>query len=810
MASPLFSVLMFCRNGSPGIRKSIESVLGQTYPSVQYVVQDCASTDGTLDILRSYGPRVELVSEPDSGTNDGFWRALMRCRGEYVCACLADEALLPGALERAAAEFAADKRIGAVTGDAYLWNEFGTTFGTHVGQEFDLLGYLMGDYCPNFSASFFRRSALEEVGFFKNRWKRDALDTIEFEIWCRLGTDHRVKYVPYIFSKYGIHENQMSQTIHRIFGELDSRHMIIDNFLFGEDGFFGDNAALKDFILTRQYEIIANHLLAYKRDEQAAEVKRRLNERISKPAANLPPPPVEVSSATRLRSEETLRRLRRFVPSSARRATPLSLKLAFERRLHKRYKTEAPSGEVESEADKLARVRRGFYHETALTYGARGQVEQAWQMWQRAGAREYATVGSNACQLLTKLPSLTEAQISADQQKWADRHTAPSPLTARYQFAPPHGRKIAIAYHCAFWATSCAEAQALSVIAEHDRSRFRVVGYSPTPEATSITSAFDSFIVGGTLDDNSFAEGVRREGIDVFVELTGLSAHHRFGAMALRCAPVQAIYLNHHTSSRVANVDYVLADEIAAPAGCDIHYTENIYRLPRCFFSFKYDARQLPPVVPPPHIANGYVTFGCFGSAEKLNFDLLALWSKILHAVPRSRLLLQNRGLDSKANRHFLRNTMAALGITGDRLVLLPGTDREGVLLNYAKVDISLDTWPYAGGNTIAESVWQGVPVIALKGDRLSAAYGASLVNGCGLGDLVASSCDEYVAIAARLAENSQRLVELRGALRRMLGENDFGNPATLAHALQDAYCTMLAKRWNGENETVQAQRVPA
>ena len=117
---------------------------------------------------------------------------------------------MPSAIERAAGIYCRPS-IGAVTGDAYLWNEHGTIFGTHVGQEFDLLGYLLRLLPKFFSASFFRYTALESVGFFDSRWKLGELDTIEFEIWCRLGTENRVKYVPYIFSKYGIHENQMSQ-----------------------------------------------------------------------------------------------------------------------------------------------------------------------------------------------------------------------------------------------------------------------------------------------------------------------------------------------------------------------------------------------------------------------------------------------------------------------------------------------------------------------------------------------------------------------------------------------------------------------
>ena len=79
--SPLVSIVMFCRNGAKSIERSIDSVLGQSYPNIEFIIQDSASTDGTLEILKSYGDRLNVVSEPDAGTNDGFWRALLRCRG---------------------------------------------------------------------------------------------------------------------------------------------------------------------------------------------------------------------------------------------------------------------------------------------------------------------------------------------------------------------------------------------------------------------------------------------------------------------------------------------------------------------------------------------------------------------------------------------------------------------------------------------------------------------------------------------------------------------------------------------------------
>lgn len=812
MNPPLVSVLMFCRNGNPRIRRSIESVLGQSYGHIQYVVQDAASTDGTFELLRSYGSRIELVSEPDSGTNEGFWRALQRCRGDYFCACLADEELMPSAIERAVELLEADKRIGSITGDAYLTNEHGIVFGTHVGQTFDLLGYLLGDYCPNFSASFFRRSALDQIGFFTQRWKSGNLDTIEFEIWCRLGIEHRVQYIPYIFSKYGIHEGQMSNVMPRIIGELDSRQMIISKFLFGKDGFFGENEELKQLVVYRQFEIILNHLNAYKRLEEAQEIRRRMNALLEQPktfVAGNGLPPGGITPAARLKAAKAIAHIRRLLPSSIRDVMPLEAKLSFERHLQRFFAKNSvtvDSTRVEEESDTKNSVlpteslqpRKQYYQKTALIYAARGQLDQAWETWQHAGALDDYDNAAIAQQVLMKSPSIDEEKYSMVQEKWAARYAQPLLANTRYEFTPPRNGKITIAYHCGFWATECAKAQALSVISAHDRSRFRVIGYTPTPENSNIAGCFDLFESNGTLGDKEFVDAVRQQGVDVFVELTGLSRYHRLGAMATRCAPVQIVYLNHHGSSRVPNVDYIVADGIAAPKTCDIHYTEQIYRLPRCFFAFEYDVDDLPEVAPPPHLANGYITFGCFGSGEKLNGELLRVWADILLKLPNARLLLQNQSLNSSSNRHFIEKTMVAFGVEADRLTLLRGTDRNGVLENYSRVDISLDTWPYSGGNTIAESVWQGVPVISLRGDRMASAYGASLVTGCGLPDLVAQNFEEYSDIAVRLANDSRRLTELRRSMRSQLRENDFGNPRSLARALEDAYCSMLSRRWNG------------
>lgn len=120
-------------------------------------------------------------------------------KGEVIGTCLSDEQLTPGAIKRGVDELLAAPEVAAITGDAYMSDYSGHVFSTWTGQDFDFLAYLIGDYCPHFSATFFRRSALQEVGLFDSPWREGRKEPVEFEIWCRLGTERSVKYVPHFF-----------------------------------------------------------------------------------------------------------------------------------------------------------------------------------------------------------------------------------------------------------------------------------------------------------------------------------------------------------------------------------------------------------------------------------------------------------------------------------------------------------------------------------------------------------------------------------------------------------------------------------
>src|SRR5262249_39878349 len=123
-------------------------------------------------------------------------------------------------------------------------------------------------------------------------------------------------------------------------------------------------------------------------------------------------------------------------------------------------------------------------------------------------------------------------------------------------------RPIRLGYHCAFMNSDTIRFIMTAVIARHDRERVAVFGYTASVLADDIRQSFDAVAMTNELSDEAFAARVRADGIDILVEMTGFSAHHRFAALARRCAPIQISYMNHLGTSGVPNVDYLLADVI--------------------------------------------------------------------------------------------------------------------------------------------------------------------------------------------------------------------------------------------------------
>lgn len=331
------------------------------------------------------------------------------------------------------------------------------------------------------------------------------------------------------------------------------------------------------------------------------------------------------------------------------------------------------------------------------------------------------------------------------------------------------------------------------VVEAHDRHAFELYAYSDARAGDDVTERLRDALPGFrdtfALSDAALAERIAADGIDVLVDLAGHTTGHRLGVFARRPAPVQVSWLGYPGTTGVGAIGFRITDGVADPPGAaDGLHTEALLRLPDCFVAWARPAA-LAPLGPPPSLAGGSVTFGCFNNAAKLSPRALALWARILDGVPGSRLLLKTGGQAIAGSRERVRARCEAAGLPSARVVFLDVKARpEDGLGDYAGVDLALDPFPYNGTTTTCEALSMGVPLVALRGASHVARVSASILESIGERTLVAESEAEYLAIAVGLALDPARLAALRTRLPERFARAPVGDPARLARQLEGAF----------------------
>jgi predicted O-linked N-acetylglucosamine transferase (SPINDLY family) len=389
-------------------------------------------------------------------------------------------------------------------------------------------------------------------------------------------------------------------------------------------------------------------------------------------------------------------------------------------------------------------------------------------------------------------PSSTQRGILAARQAWAQRF-----LPQRGRPAPahrPHGEPLRIGYISAFFQTNNWMKPVWGLINEHDRSRVEVHLFSDAP-ASAIEHGYrahanDRFYDVTNLSNEAAAEIVAAADIDILVDLNGYSAPRRLGLIALRPAPLIVGWFNHFATTGIAAYDYLIGDATVIPPEEECFYSESILRVPGSYLAFSVEY-PVPPVAPSPRRANRATTFGCLAPQYKINDRVIDAWSAILRAVPGSLLVLRNTALNAAETRRFVRDRFAERSIDATRLRLYGRAEHYAFLETYDAIDIALDTFPYNGGTTTSEALWQGVPVVTFWGDRWASRTSASLLRAGDLSAFVAADLAAYVALASRLGnapEMPERLAELRTSMRSRLRACAVCDTAGLARSLEGIY----------------------
>jgi len=292
----------------------------------------------------------------------------------------------------------------------------------------------------------------------------------------------------------------------------------------------------------------------------------------------------------------------------------------------------------------------------------------------------------------------------------------------------------------------------------------------------------------GTATNEQVAQAIFNERIDVLVELSGHTHGHALPALHLRPAPVQVTYLGYPNTTGVGTIARRVCDAWTDPSpGGDALATERLLRLAPCFLCYQ-PPQDADGTAPPGPSSPRPFTFGSFNSAQKINGPLIEVWAALLVAVPESRLALKAVNFADAELRGDVRSRFEAAGVAPERLDLLPPlADPAAHRAAYAGIDAALDPFPYNGTTTTCEALWMGVPVVTLAGGVHAVRVGASLLNAVGLPELVATTPEDYVRVAAGLAAAGPRDAAARAALRERVRRSPLCDGPAFARTFADA-----------------------
>lgn len=306
------------------------------------------------------------------------------------------------------------------------------------------------------------------------------------------------------------------------------------------------------------------------------------------------------------------------------------------------------------------------------------------------------------------------------------------------------------------------------VFEHHDRDRFEVFAYSTgrddgTAMRRRVTQAVEHFVDLQGQPDHLIAQRIADDDLDLLVDLKGYTAGNRMGVLARRPAPLQAAFLGFPGTTGAPFIDYIVGDPVVTPLAHQAHFSEHIAQMPICY---QPNDRQRPLPQPMTRAEVGLpddkLVLCGFNQAYKISAEVLDTWVDLLHDLPDSVLWLLD--WHGQAKPHLLAE-LAHRGIPASRVHWAPRWDLPRHISRIPLADVFIDTWPCNAHTTASDALWAGLPVVTFMGQTFASRVAASLLNACGLGELIAEDRNAYKQTVMRLARDPALRAQLRQRL---------------------------------------------
>ena len=240
----------------------------------------------------------------------------------------------------------------------------------------------------------------------------------------------------------------------------------------------------------------------------------------------------------------------------------------------------------------------------------------------------------------------------------------------------------------------------------------------------------------------------------------GYTRAERLELFHSRIVPKQVSWLAYCNTSGLDEMDFLVADDNLILDSEEKFYSEKIIKLPHIWnahsgFSFTRKLNELPS------LNKNTFTFGSLNNFRKISNDVVETWSKILHEVPNSKLILKS---STACDNGSLLNKFKKFKVD-HKIEILRKLDffkKEDHLKVYNRIDLCLDTFPYNGVTTTFEALWMNVPVLVMKGYNFNSRCGESIIKNLGINGLISNSKENYIINAIKLSNDKNALTNLR------------------------------------------------